>query len=304
MVRTEKSVATWLSTDVLILRKSLPNIYNGEYYARNTGTLPVISNGTYNICAIVPVTPPVPICNLSYINAFVRSYASPSALDYSITRISGVVLTISGGNLLVPINVVDTTGNLGAQYMANTSYGAAFVVLYTNFVATVDLVPLSSYIEVMPYSRDNYSPFVYNGSMVSQNQPVAYEVSLNSIVLPNVILKTGGRIAYYPYVYVEIENRGSASSNINTIYSNNPNTYKAIFKVPITDMNQPSTTPFVKLTGNGVVQTIPFKINCDMRISVKLPDGTLFITQQPDNPAGQVPNFMMQISCTFEINKI
>ena len=91
---------------------------------------------------------------------------------------------------------------------------------------------------------------------------------------------------------------------MNTIYSNNPNTYKAIFKVPITDLNHPTTTPFVKLTGNGVVQTIPFKVNCDMKVSIKLPSGALFETEELDTSNGQAPNPMLQISCTFEVNRI
>jgi hypothetical protein len=156
----------------------------------------------------------------------------------------------------------------------------------------------------MPYSTDNFSPFVYNGSLSSQNQTVAYEVCLNSLILPNVVLSTGGRISYYPFVYVEIENIGSSSSNINTIYSNNPNTYKAIFKVPITDLNHPKSAPFVKLTGNGMKQTIPFKINSDMRVNVKLPDGSLFTTNQVDNTNGQRPNPMLQISFTFEVSRV
>jgi hypothetical protein len=159
--------------------------------------------------------------------------------------------------------------------------------------------------EVLGFNYDNVSPFVYTGTNVSQNQPSAQEITLNSLTLPNVTLANGGRIAYYPYVYVEIENVSSTGSgNRNLIYSNNPNTYKAVFKVPITDLNHPQNSPFVKLTGNGMKQTITFKQNDDMRISVKLPNGDLFQTSSSDTDNGQSPNPLLQISAIFGMEKL
>jgi hypothetical protein len=156
----------------------------------------------------------------------------------------------------------------------------------------------------MGFNVDNYSPFTYNGSLASQNQSVSYDVTLNSIVLPNVILSTGGRIAYYPYVYVEIENVSTTTgANKNMIYSNNPNAYRAIFKVPITDLNHPSTTPFVKLTC-GMTQTMTFKPNADMMVTVRLPGGSVFRPQAHDTLYGQTPNTMLQLSMLFGLTRI
>ena len=141
--------------------------------------------------------------------------------------------------------------------------------------------------------------------MAAQNKVIAQEVSLNSITLPNSVLNNGGRIAFYPYFYVVLQNVSSSNSdNKYTIYSNNPNTSGAIFKVPITDMNQPLISPFVRLNGNGMTQTIKFKQNDDMFVSVLLPNGEIFTTSQLDTKNGQAPNPILQLSFCFEMTPV
>ena len=232
----------------------------------------------------------------SYIKSFVRYYSSTLTPIFATTQITGIVLRVVPNNGSAETYIIQNSSTQQQQ--------KDMIILNTQFITTANPIPIGYCVEVLPYSRDNFSPFVYNGSLTSQNQPVSYEVSLNSLTVPNVVLSSGGRIAYYPYVYVELENVGTTSNNTNTIYSNNPNTYKAIFKVPITDLNNPATTPFVKLTGNNVVQTIPFKINSDMRVSVKVPDGRVFTPLLADNGAGQAPDPMLQLSVLFEVNRI
>ena len=177
--------------------------------------------------------------------------------------------------------------------------------------STLFITPLPSAVqindtfEILQYSSDNYSPFVYTGTLSSNSQPVAHEISLNSLTLPNVYLKNGGRIAYYPYVYVVLENVSSTSGNPkNLIYSNNPNNYKAVFRAPITDLNHPNNSPFVKLTGNGMKQTMVFKQNDDVHISILLPNGDLFEPISQDNPSGQTPNPLIQTSVLFSMERI
>ena len=170
---------------------------------------------------------------------------------------------------------------------------------------TFNITLASAYWEILNFTTDNVSPFVYTGTLTSQNQAVAHEVSLVSLTLPNVPLTNGGRIAFYPFVYVEITNKSSSSGGTkNLIYSNNPNTYKAVFKVPITDMNQPLQSPFVKLTGNGMVQTMIFKQNDDMSVSVRLPNGDVFQPASSDNLFGNLSNPLLQISFLFGIEKV
>ena len=59
---------------------------------------------------------------------------------------------------------------------------------------------------LLQFSRDNLNPFVYTGSLVSQQDVVCYEVELLNLVLPNAILAVsgGGLISFYSYVYVQL----------------------------------------------------------------------------------------------------
>jgi hypothetical protein len=224
---------------------------------------------------------------------------------------------------------VTGTTSISLGFTGDVSYVNNFIAVYppstTGFVQSPDIsqilsVGSSTYFTTAPFSAlpsvgstaevlgfnyDNVSPFVYTGSISSQSQPSAQDITLNSLILPNVTLENGGRIAYYPYVYVELENISSSSSGTrNLIYSNNPNTYKAVFKVPITDLNHPNQSPFVKLTGNGMKQTMVFKQNDDMRVSIRLPAGELFQTASSDNSEGQAPNPLLQVSVLFGMEKL
>ena len=51
--------------------------------------------------------------------------------------------------------------------------------------------------DILNYSYDNENPFVYTGSVVSQQEMVCYEIELLNLILPNTDLVTGGRIAFY-----------------------------------------------------------------------------------------------------------
>ena len=106
-------------------------------------------------------------------------------------------------------------------------------------------------------------------------------------------------------MYVIIENISTTGGNPkNLIYSNNPNTYRAVFRAPITDLNHPQNSPFVKLTGNGMKQTMTFKQNDDISLSVLLPNGEIFETEMKDNFGGLNPNPMLQISAVFSMERI
>jgi hypothetical protein len=159
-------------------------------------------------------------------------------------------------------------------------------------------------INIVTFSHDNFSPILYNGSLVSQNQPVCYEVMLLRLTLPNVVLKNGGRIAFYPYVYVEFSNLTAPSTfSRDTIYSNNPESGRALFLVPIRDMVLPVNSHFVKLVGR-MKQTVKFKPNDSFRFSVFLPNGSQFLTAQEDLYSPYEPNFRLQINATFSIRRV
>jgi hypothetical protein len=160
-------------------------------------------------------------------------------------------------------------------------------------------------INIVSFTNDNYSPLNYTGSMVSQNQTVCYEIALINLTLPNVMLTTGSRIAFYPYVYVEFANTTSPSgASQNIIYSNNPESGKALFIAAVTDVVQPIISTFVKLDGGSMVQTVKFKPNDSLRFSVYLPDGTPFTPVDQDILSPYRPIGTLQINAVFSIRRL
>jgi hypothetical protein len=161
--------------------------------------------------------------------------------------------------------------------------------------------------EILAFSYDNAVPFVYTGSLVSQQEEVCYEISLLNLVLPNETLNTGSgtRIAFYPYVYVEFSNISGANAGVkNIIYSNNPNSTRMLFRAVVQDTNQPIISSFIKLDGSGMTQTIKFKPNDNLRFSVRLPSGAIYDTVIEDTTSPYPPNAQIQISALFSIKRL
>jgi hypothetical protein len=156
-------------------------------------------------------------------------------------------------------------------------------------------------INITDFSNDNYNPLDYIGTMVSAEQTVCYELSLASLTLPNLSLKTGSRITFYPYVYVELQNITSPNPASNQlIYSNNPNSNRALFIAPVGLLTNPNAGTFLTLY-SSMVQTIKFKPNDNLRFSVYLPDGSLFETYITDIFSPYEPDPRVQIEAVFKI---
>jgi hypothetical protein len=159
--------------------------------------------------------------------------------------------------------------------------------------------------QIFQFSHDNHNPFVYTGSM--QQEVVCYQIELLNIIIPNKILNcgVGSRIAYYPYIYVELSNiSGSSSGMKNSIYSNNPNATSMVFRVPIYDVQNPTNSSFVKLDGDGMTQTLKFKPNDSIFFSVHLSNGELFKTLENETYAPLSPNPEIQISAAFSFKRV
>ena len=163
----------------------------------------------------------------------------------------------------------------------------------------------SQQFEILLFCYDNHNPLVYTGSM--QQESVCYQIELLDLILPNKILNAGngGRIAFYPYVYVELSNiSGSSSGTKNAIYSNNPNATSMVFRVPIYDVQNPINSSFVKLDGDGMIQTLKFKPNDNIFFSVRLSNGELFKTVDAELYNPFPPNPEIQISAIFSFKRI
>jgi len=180
---------------------------------------------------------------------------------------------------------------------ANTQYYPS----YTNTMINTPPTP-STLINIVSLARENYVPLNYNGSTVSQNEYVAYELSLVSLNMPNISLITGSSIAYYPYVYVEFSVKNNQAPNL--IYSNNPESDKAVFQVAIRDIKDKNITPFVKMSGRSMTQTIKFKPNDCLVFSVFLPNGKLFETVANDFYCPSGTNPFVQIDALVCIERL
>jgi len=247
----------------------------------------------------------------SYVNgnySFTGSgLAAPGALDYSnLGELLFAPLIPQG----IPRNSTSATfPNLG-QWS-----DARFYPMGSNQISVGEIqgsLQLSNtltgnWLQLLTFDRDNEYPLNYTGSTVSQNQMVCYEVELISLILPNLPLDNsiGGLIAFYPYLYVELTNVTSPSGgNAGIIYSNNPNAQKALFRVAIDDTPTPVISKFIKVDGDGAVQTVKFKPNDNLKIRIYLADGTLFETQTKDTTPPSIPDPFVQISAQFSIRRL
>jgi len=203
-------------------------------------------------------------------------------------------------NLTPPIN--ESTTIVSSFYTSSTN------ILTLNVYPPFNAVPeTDSLIEIMNFSRDNLYPFVYTGSLVSQNEMVCYEIQLLNLVLPNstLIVGEGGRIAFYPYVYVQLSNVSASGAGLkNVIYSNNPNATNVTFRAPIYDVQNPLITAFVKVDGDGMTQTIKFRPNDTLLFSVTLSNGEIYQTEITDNLSPALPNPLAQISALFSMKRL
>ena len=162
-------------------------------------------------------------------------------------------------------------------------------------------------IELLQFTTDSFIPFRYSGSIVSQQELVCYEIELLNLVLPNLTLavRGGGRTAFKQYLYVELSNVSSTGgATPYSIYSNNPNSTRMVFRAAIDDVPNPLISGFIKIDGDGMVQTLKFKPNDNLRMSVRMQDGELYRVTRPDKPPPFEPDPSVQISALFSIRRL
>jgi hypothetical protein len=161
--------------------------------------------------------------------------------------------------------------------------------------------------EIEQFTRDNFNPFVYTGSLVSSQEAVCYEVELLNLILPNFLLSSsrGGRAIFYPYLYVELQQiSSSTTTNRNIIYSNNPNSYRMLFRAVVDDTPMPIISPFIKIDGDGMVHTIKFKPNDSFLFAVYHSNGELFKVALQDKFSPSATNPLAQISACFSFKRV
>ena len=198
-------------------------------------------------------------------------------------------------------------------FIINNSYsfidtGINTLVLISSNAFSSSLTTLNvNYFEILNFSYDNFNPFTYTGSLVSQQEMVCYEIELLNLILPNAILDCGegGRIAFYPYVYVTLSNVSASGAGLtNILYSNNPHAVRVIFRVPIDDLVNPLVSTFVHVDGDGMVQTMKFKPNDNLYFSVTLSNGEKYKTILEEYYSPAQPNPAAQITACFAMKRL
>lgn len=205
---------------------------------------------------------------------------------------------------------------LVGKYVRITELGSPLYNMVRRIVAydsTTDLATITPYFpvttpitdptayEILPMSYDNC--YFINGMSTCRLDRGYYEIALQSIILPNQTILTGygGRLVSYPYIYIEFGNLSNGVQNI--LVSNNPNSSRVVFKVPIYDIQPRVNSNFLKIDKTNMPQLIFFNPYEDYYFKIVMPNGEPYIIQ-PDNMSPLPPNPELQVSVTFQVKKI
>ena len=310
-VETNKIFGSYVgpSSSVVLNSNSLPykSVYNNYYLENDCNTFA----GTHNYYKILSYDPttftvvlPTPITPTNNYN--IRK--EPPLLRDVLGITAGVTTTeIVLGGLASSIDDIYINCYLRMfSGIASQSYG--IIIGYTGATKTAILKTALSSIpitgdgyEILPYTKDNFSPLLYNGT--NTNQVVCYEIELMHLVLPNVFILNGsaGRLDDYPYFYVKLYNTSSKPSATKMI-TNNPNSREAIFAAPM-DLNL-TTQSFFTLNTTNPIQQMTFKPDDNLHFSVCLPNGETLQFRESDWFSPGSPNPFLQISAVFSIKRI
>lgn len=262
-------------------------VYNNQYrfnkYVSGSGTVIAVSGSV------------VTLDNSSDVDDYYKGY---------------IIYFLNATSTIVGIRVITAyNGSTGQATLATATYGTAGTVTVNNTwsIKSALINNTTSFsgtptIEIESFTRDNSIAFSYTGTLTSSQQEICYEVELLNLILPNLILASGrgGRPAFYPYLYVELQQISGGSGGLrNIINSNNPNSTRMLFRAVVDDTPTPLISPFIKIDGDGMVQTIKFKPNDSFKIAIYHSDGQLFDIVLPEFFSPLQPNPFVQISACF-----
>jgi len=199
------------------------------------------------------------------------------------------------------IRFVTIGGVASTEYRIIKSYNGSTRVATLQLPLSVAPIAGDIY-ELLPYNYDNFNTLLYSGTYVL-TQPVCYAIELLYLTIPNTLVLNGnrGNLDSYPYFYVKLYNENKNISN-HILYSNNPNTEFATFKIPMTLTL--SREKFFTLRDSKCVQVMKFQPDQSIRFIVTLPNGEPIQFQTPDYLSPNEPNPYLQISASFSIRRI
>jgi hypothetical protein len=317
------------------IRKELPILINSTSYI-DTTPLPAPTGNQIVIGPLTSVNP------TQYINNWVFVPGSTPPATYQWYRIEEVIsglqsitVTAPGGAYLFPPEVVITGDGTGATARAVIVANAVTSIVITNpgrnytfanisivggggagataianiatmFTVAGQFTPLIGAGEVyqlLRFSYNNVVPLTYQKTNIFNNAS-NLEIKLINLVVPNQRVRGGygGTLQNYPYLYVALYPESGCTYN-NVIISNMPQRDKALFKVPVTYLQNNS---FLTLSSTAMTQVISLKENEPLRFSVFLPNGDV-LDFEPFNQFTQFSNWPVisdpftQITAVFEI---
>jgi hypothetical protein len=186
------------------------------------------------------------------------------------------------------------------QWFRITAYNGATKVATVagNFSAVIGA---GTVFEILKFSYDNVKSFKYFGTDTGTNNPICYTLNLVNLIVPNLPVNDGyhGTLQNYPFLYVCLYSEKGHTYN-NVLISNTPASDYALFKVPVTYLQN---TSFLTLGYAGMEPIASFRVNDDLRIKILLPNGEIlrFVTSTPEFPIP--PDNLQQIQAVFEVTK-
>jgi hypothetical protein len=159
--------------------------------------------------------------------------------------------------------------------------------------------------EILPVTAPSIRPI--NNQLIpksSTQEQSCWRINLRNLLLPNITLQSGSLASFYPYFYVQFTNESDVQRQGQMLQSNNPNSKPALFRCAVTDIATPVISKFLKLSGDGMYQTVKFRPNDSIKFKVFLPDGREFMTSLPDTAPPSPSNPLLQVSALFEIEHI
>lgn len=231
---------------------------------------------------------------------FVGTVAASPIPTFQTLALNSLASTIN--NIYVNSYVRFTSGlNSGTIYRIISYDGSTKEIRISGYFPNLPVA--GDNLELDSYTRDNASTLLFSTAGGSTSAITYYEIELKWIIVPNQLFKIGNGGTYdrYPYIYVRLYNEGNRLSN-QVMYSNNPNSTLALFKVPID--NYYGNTSFFTFKGNDMRQVIRFDTASNIRFSITIPDGTIIQYSLNDALSPLEPNPLLQINALFAMRKV
>jgi hypothetical protein len=300
---------------------SIINFYKGSW---------IEINGLFRQC--ISYNPSTQVLTIDPTNPF--PFAPPALTQYTIRYEQPVERNITGGIALDSTSIIlnatsssvdnyytnmwvfvpGTNAPISYQWSRITAYNGttkratlakAFTLLPIPGVPPVP-IPAGTLYEIHRFSRDNVRPLIYQGTEIFNN-PGCLKIRLVNLIVPNAYIANGygGTLQNYPHLYVELYSEKGQTNN-NTIISNSPAAERALFKIPVTYLQNNS---FLALNNSFMTQSIGFRPNDTLHFTLKLPSGEPVIFN-PLNPNTFAPGYnfpipsdpLSQVQAVFEIS--